>query len=215
MRFSGVVYFIAVGASLAGCSDSTPISQNFATKGLIPPAAICAVNPERFGEAAHISDIDLGNGCFVHNAYEVQSLVGVRFNVKAKMNCNVANEAAQWLEQVVQPAAQNAFGEKVVGIDVPSSFSCRPRNNQRGAKLSEHGMGNAIDISNFTLESGRRVSVLHDWDGDGDSKHFLRQVRAEACGPFKTVLGPGSDVHHKDHLHLDLQQHRSGGTYCK
>jgi hypothetical protein len=200
---------------VAGCSDDTPMRKDFNTKGLIAPAGLCAANPERFGEAQKINDIDLGNGCFVHNAYEVRSLVGVSFNQKAKMNCGVANEAARWLEAAVQPAADNAFGEKVVGIHVPSAFACRPRNNQRGAKLSEHGMGNALDVSVFVLESGRKVSVLHDWNGDSDSRRFLRQVRASACGPFKTVLGPGSDPHHDDHLHMDLQRHRSGGTYCK
>jgi hypothetical protein len=131
------------------------------------------------------------------------------------MNCAVANGAAHWLESTVQPAAEDAFGERVVKIKVPSSFACRPRNNQRGAKLSEHGMGNAIDVSHFILASGREVSVLNDWGGDSDARGFLRRVRSEACGPFKTVLGPGSDVHHKDHLHMDLQQHRNGGSYCK
>jgi hypothetical protein len=103
----------------------------------------------------------------------------------------------------------------VVGIDVPSAFACRPRNNARGAKLSEHGMGNAIDISVFHLASGRKVSVLQDWGGPNDSSAFLKNIRREACGPFKTVLGPGSDSHHRDHMHFDLQVHRSGGSYCR
>jgi hypothetical protein len=210
-----VVVLAVLSALLVGCSDDTPIRKDFNTKGLVAPSGACAANPERFGQAQRIDDIDLGNGCFVHNAYEVKSLVGVSFNQPAKMNCAVANEAARWLESSVQPAADDAFGEKVVGIQVPSAFSCRPRNNQRGAKLSEHGMGNALDVSVFVLESGRKVSVLNDWNGNSDSRQFLRRVRSEACGPFKTVLGPGSDAHHRDHLHVDLQQHRSGGTYCK
>ncbi len=208
-------FLAAVCVALVGCSDDTPIQNNFETKGLIAPSTACAANPERFGRAERIDDIDLGNGCFVHNAYEVSSLVGVSLNTKAKMNCGVANEAAHWLETVAQPASASVFGEKIVAIEVPSAFACRPRNNVNGAKLSEHGMGNALDISSFTLQSGRKVSVLHDWNGDGDSRQFLRQIRAEACGPFKTVLGPGSDSHHRDHFHLDLQRHRSGGTYCK
>ena len=95
-----------------------------------------------------------------------------------------------------------------------ASYACRGRNNARGAKMSEHGFGNAIDISAFTLESGRKVSVLADWNGDRDAKKFLRQVRGEACGEFATVLGPGSDAHHRDHIHLDLQNRRSGNAYC-
>jgi len=40
-----------------------------------------------------------------------------------------------------------------VSVDVAASFACRPRNNSSGARMSEHGFGNAIDFSAFTLES--------------------------------------------------------------
>ena len=200
---------------LSGCSDDKSSVANFETKGLVPPANYCPGDPRRFAEAEKISDIDEGNGCFVHNAYQVSSVMGVAFNKPETMNCGVVTTFASWLNQSVQPAAQDAFGEPVVSVVVPSAYACRPRNNVRGAKLSEHGMGNAIDVSTFVLESGRRVAVLNDWNGANDSQRFLRQIRSEACGPFHTVLGPGSDAHHKDHLHLDLQQQRGGGAYCR
>lgn len=205
---------VAVAALLSGCSDDKP-RKVFETQGLVPPAAFCAADPRRFADAAKISDIDEGNGCFVHNAYRVASVSRVSFNQSAVMNCNMVTTAAAWMENSVQPAAEDAFGQRVVAVDVPSSYACRPRNNVRGAKLSEHGMGNAIDISAFVLEDGTRVSVKQGWFGARAEKAFLRQVRGEACGPFKTVLGPGSDSHHNDHLHMDLQRHRSGGSYCR
>jgi hypothetical protein len=206
---------IGVVLLLAACSSSEKSNRkSYNTNGLVPPSAFCAANPARFGDARKISDIDKGNGCFVHNAYQVSSLSGVRFNQPATFNCGIANVTAQWLENSVQPAAEDAFGERVVKIDVPSSYACRPRNNKFGAKLSEHGMGNAIDISAFTLESGRRVEVEQGWFSYRE-KSFLQQVRADACGPFKTVLGPGSDRYHDDHFHFDLQRHRSGGAYCR
>ncbi len=214
LRLKSVLLLCAAVLALAACSDDTPIKR-FETKGLLPPASSCATDPSRLGDTEKISDIDMGNGCFVHNAYRVRSLAGVSFSQAATTNCGVANTTAHWLDKVVQPAAQDAFGERVVGIDMAAAFSCRPRNNKRGGKLSEHGMGNAIDISGFTLESGRKVIVEQGWFGGRDAKVFLRQVRAEACGPFKTVLGPGSDSHHKDHIHLDLQQRRRGGNYCR
>jgi hypothetical protein len=216
LRCVPVVSALAAVLVLSACSDDAPLRQkNFQTKGLVPPAGFCAADPARFGQAERVSDVDLGNGCFVHNAYRVQGLVGVSFNQPLTFNCGVANTAAHWLSSVVQPAAQDAFGERVVKIDVPAGFACRPRNNVRGAKLSEHGMGNAIDVAAFTLASGRKVTVEQGWFADGNSKAFLREVRTGACGPFKTVLGPGSDSHHKDHFHLDLQRHRSGGAYCR
>ena len=213
LRFR-VVLLVTIG--LAGCSDDASVSsKKFETKWLVPPAALCAADPSRFGNAQRVADVDLGNGCFVHNAYRVQGIAGVAFSQPVTFNCGVANTTAHWLNHVVQPAAEDVFGERVVSMDVPAGFACRPRNNLRGAKLSEHGMGNAIDVSAFTLASGRKVTVKQGWFGSGDDKSFLRDVRSGACGTFKTVLGPGSDSHHDDHLHLDLQQHRRGGAYCR
>jgi hypothetical protein len=214
LRLRFCVSMACVVFALAGCSDDTPIKR-FETKGLIPPSNRCDSSPARRGDAERISDIDMGNGCFVHNAYKVRSLSGVNFSQSATINCGVANTAADWLDNVVQPAADDAFGERVVGVDIAAGFSCRPRNNRRGAKLSEHGMGNALDISAFTLESGRKIEVKQGWFAGSGSKSFLKRVRAEACGPFKTVLGPGADAAHKDHIHLDLQSRRSGSAYCR
>ena len=87
-------------------------------------------------------------------------------------------------------------------------------NSQRGAKLSEHGQGDAIDIAGFTLANGREVVVARDYYGNAQDQRFLRTIRAQACGPFHTVLGPGSDPFHRDHIHLDRQHERSGGAYC-
>jgi hypothetical protein len=100
----------------------------------------------------------------------------------------------------------------VVAVDVAASYSCRPRNNRGGARMSEHGYGNAIDIAAFTLEDGRKVTVEQGfWESRRDAR-FLQKVRDDACRDFNTVLGPGSDRHHDDHIHLDLQNR--GSKYC-
>jgi hypothetical protein len=214
LRFLDMFALAGLAIALVACSDNSPIKK-FETKGLVPPSSFCAADPSRFGDAERVSDIDMGNGCFVHQAYKVRSLTGVQFSQPVTFSCGVANTTAQWLDNTVQPAAEDAFGEKVVAIDVLAGFSCRPRNNRRGAKLSEHGMGNAIDVGAFTLESGKKVTVEQGWFASGSTKSFLKRVRAEACGPFRTVLGPGSDAQHKNHFHLDLQQRRSGSAYCR
>jgi hypothetical protein len=205
---------LAVVSAVAACSGSNS-PKYFETRGLRAPESACPINPRSLGQMQPASDIDEGNGCMVHNRYEVQSLAGVQFSQRATMNCGLTGPLNDWLGNTVQNSAQDAFGERVVGIDVAASYSCRPRNNRRGAKMSEHGYGNAIDVAAFTLESGRKVSVLHDYYGSPDSQSFLRQVRSEACGEFMTVLGPGSDAHHRDHIHLDLQNRRSGNAYCR
>ncbi len=210
---NSMAIFAVVGV-LAACSDSSS-TKYFETKGLRAPVSACQIDPHSLGQVSRAEDIDESNGCQVHNRYEVQSLAGVQFSQTATMNCSLTGPLSDWLGNTVQNSAQDSFGERVVGIDVAASYSCRPRNNVRGAKMSEHGYGNAIDISAFTLESGRKVSVLNDYYGNSDSKRFFKQVRGEACGEFSTVLGPGSDAHHRDHIHLDLQNRRSGNSFCR
>ena len=165
--------------------------------------------------AERVRAIDEGNGCEVPNPWRVYALADVNFSQPATLNCGMADPLNDWLQNVVQPAAQRRFSESVVSVDIAASYSCRPRNNQSGAKMSEHGYGNAIDIAAFTLESGRKITVLDGWRGRSDERSFLRLVREQACGDFMTVLGPGSDRHHRDHIHLDLQNRRSGQHYCQ
>jgi len=209
-----------VAAILTGCGSSktsktTHKKASFSTQGLRAPEGLCEVKPSRIGVASKIRNINEGNGCGVSNAWAVQSLGSVRFDETATMNCGMADPLRNWLEGVVQPTAQRTFGESVVSIDVAASYACRPRNNQRGAKMSEHGYGNAIDIAGFTLESGRKITVLEGWRGSRDERRFLHTVHGEACGQFHTVLGPEANRAHRDHLHLDLQNRASGSVYCR
>jgi hypothetical protein len=206
---------IAVAAAvLAACSGSAE-KKYFETEGLRAPEGSCPVKPSRMGLADKISDINEHNGCKVRNAWEIRSLGEVAFSQPATLNCGMASPLNDWLEHTVQPAARRSFGEDVVAVDVAASYSCRPRNNHRGAKMSEHGYGNAIDIAAFTLESGRKVTVLDGWYGPGDERRFLNRVHDAACGEFHTVLGPKADRNHRNHIHLDLQNRRSGSHYCR
>ncbi len=213
--FRKLITIAAVAALLAGCGSSSTRKTSFDTHGLRAPEGSCEVKPSRIGLAEKIRNIDEGNGCEIPNAWRVEQLGSISFSQAATMNCGLADPLKNWLDEQVQPAAQRTFGESVVSVDVAASYSCRARNNQNGAKMSEHGFGNAIDIAAFTLESGRKVTVLAGWRGGRDEQRFLREVHDDACGDFRTVLGPDADRHHRDHLHLDLQNRRSGSTYCR
>lgn len=211
-----LVVVIAAAAVLAACGSSkTQKGPYFSTKGVRPPEGSCQVKPSRLGLAEKIRNINEHNGCEVPNAWRVQSLGSIQFSEPAILNCGMADPLYTWLEDVVQPTAQRSFGESVVSVDVAASYACRPRNNQRGAKMSEHGFGNAIDIAAFTLESGRKVTVEQGWWGSSDERRFLHTVHDRACGEFHTVLGPDSGRAHRDHLHLDLQNRESGSSYCR
>ena len=100
-----------------------------------------------------------------------------------------------------------AFGRgQVVQFRVAASYACRGRNNVKGARVSEHGRGNAIDIAALVFKDGSVKTVLTDYQS-------LKQVHRAACGIFGTTLGPGSDGYHENHIHLDVARYRSG-TYC-
>ena len=51
-------------------------------------------------------------------------------------------------------------------------------------------------------------------DGTAEAA-FQRALNALACLYFTTVLSPGSDAAHQDHLHLDVIKRRSGFRYCR
>jgi hypothetical protein len=106
------------------------------------------------------------------------------------------------------------FGQPVAEIRQISAYSCRGMNGQRGAQISEHAFGNALDIAAFTLADGRRVTVKDGWRGMPEEQGFLRDVHASACRHFSTVLAPGSNAFHYDHIHVDLMRRASGRQIC-
>lgn len=150
-------------------------------------------------------------GCALPYPLFVRSFGKVTLEPAALMNCAMAEASARFARDVIQPAAQRSFGEDLVSIAQASGYVCRPRHGTR--KLSEHAFGNALDIASLALSKGTLIEVK----AGGDEKHvdFLDDLRKAACGPFKTVLGPGSDADHATHLHVDLAPRRNGGTYCK
>ena len=131
----------------------------------------------------------------------------------AIVRCPMVNSVDDWVRGSIVPAAIQHLGSPVVELNVIASYSCRPRNNVDGAKLSEHGMANAIDVAAFLLADGRKITVKRGWRGNFDEQAFLRAVRAGACQRFATVLSPDADSHHQDHFHVDLARHNSSGTY--
>lgn len=185
-------------------------------------AEIACLNSGMVRESAFVettrSSLGGPSPCGATHPFKVSAALGghVGLRPSATLQCGMIPAVDRWLAEVVQPAAHRHFGTGVADLSVMSSYACRPRNNVLGAKLSEHGRANAIDIGGFRLADGRKVLVLSGWNGAYDEQAFLREVRAGACGIFKTVLGPGSDRYHANHFHLDLARHnRRGSSYCK
>lgn len=159
--------------------------------------------------AEKIGTVSGPGACGIRDAYLVQSAAGVRLTQPAQLNLRTAEVLNAWLAREAIPIIGNRGGG-LVAIQVAAHYACRTRNNRPGAKLSEHGKGNAIDISAFILADGTRLTVLNDWNGS--NARVMRRLHASACGPFGTVLGPNSDRFHQDHFHFDTA---NNGPYCR
>lgn len=131
----------------------------------------------------------------------------------AILRCPMVTSVDDWVRHTITPASVRYLGSPVVELRVISSYSCRTRNGITGAKLSEHGLANALDVSAFLLADGRKVTVKRGWRGTSSEQAFLRAVRAGACERFATVLSPDADRYHHDHFHVDLARHNRRGTY--
>ena len=163
-----------------------------------------------------IPAIDDGRGCGIAAPILVRTLApGVALTPPATINCRLAERLARWLSEGVQPAARRLLGgAQVVAVRQVSSYSCRTRNSRRGARLSEHAKGNALDIDRLIFASGAIMEVSLA-PGGRAATAFQSAIRAAACRFFMTVLGPGSDAAHATHFHFDLARRRSGRVYCR
>lgn len=143
-------------------------------------------------------------GCGQEAPVAVEQVLGVRLNPPATLDCTTAEALKTWVKKGLQPAFAPA---KVIELRIFGSYVCRGRNNQRGARISEHGRAKAVDIGGFVLDSGRLLTVLEDYSRP------IRKAQSAACGIFGTTLGPGSDGYHENHLHFDTAAYRNG-PYC-
>ena len=144
-------------------------------------------------------------GCGVDDPVRVTSVDGIRLSQPATIDCTTATALKTWVQDAMRPAFGN---REVVELRIAAHYICRPRNNVKGNKVSEHGRGKAIDISGFVFSDGKSWSIL------GDYNKQIRKAHKDACGIFGTTLGPGSDGYHEDHLHFDTAGYRSG-PYCR
>lgn len=164
--------------------------------------AVCGVPTIKGEEIAPIQSKVAG--CGVPEAVRVTSVAGVRLSQAATVDCSIATALNTWVQDVAQPAFDGRLSE----LQIAAHYICRSRNNVKGAKISEHGKGRAVDISAFILSDGKVLTVSDNFN------RTLRKIYKAGCGIFKTTLGPGSDGYHEDHFHFDTSA-RSGGAYCR
>lgn len=207
--------FILIAALLTGCAVFRGGEQRAAWRGDAERACMRSGIVQMSAYVQKAGRVNGPGACGIDMPLKVGAAqkAGTHIRPAATINCPMTAATDLWAEQVVQPAALMWFGSPVVSMRNVASYGCRTRNHRRGARLSEHAFGNALDISAFTLANGRTVTVLDGWRGAPDEQGFLREVHIGACARFATVLGPGSDGAHEDHFHFDLARHNANGTY--
>lgn len=128
----------------------------------------------------------------------------------AVLRCTIAEALAHFVREDMAPAT-GELEAPLASIINYDSYDCRGRNRVAGAKISEHGKGNAIDIRGIRLSNGAVVELTSPIV----AKDFRERVRVAACRRFSTVLGPGSDGYHESHIHLDLAERSRGHKMCQ
>jgi len=195
-------------------SSSGALSQSEITK----PAELSACRQaltDSIAIAPSIPPIRGPGGCGGEDLVRLEAIVlspTQRVTVKpaAILRCTMAAAVADWVRTDIAPLAVS-LGTTVSELDNFNSFECRGRNRVKGAKLSEHGLANALDVRGLKFTDGKTLSLTDR----AVPRETREKVLASVCARFTTVLGPGSDWYHEDHIHLDLAQRRNNFKLCQ
>jgi hypothetical protein len=150
-------------------------------------------------------------GCELSGAIKLASVStpfgDVSLSSKPIMLCSFGRQFSGWVRDIAAPLTLGYTGQRLAEVETGSAFACRSRYDKPGLIPSEHAKGDAIDIVSFVLADNRRVLVKQQ---NSDLIHALRMT---ACGYFTTVLGPGADAAHAEHLHFDSGMHGATPNY--
>lgn len=200
-------------AKQAPAETEKPVEQ--AAPAPPPPSACRLALTEEIAIAPSIPDIHGPGGCGGEDLVRLEAVVlpdkrRVPVKPPAILRCPMASAVADWVRSDMAPLAAS-LGSAISDLDNFDSFECRGRNRVAGAILSEHGRANALDIRALKLANGQSISLT--------DRSVLRDVRERVlhsmCARFTTVLGPGSDWYHEDHIHLDLMERRNNYKICQ
>jgi hypothetical protein len=179
------------------------------------PSACRLALTEEIAIAPSVPDIKGPGGCGGEDLVRLEAVVlldkrKVAVKPAAILRCKMATAIADWIRSDIVPIAAR-LGSQLSDLDNFDSYECRGRNRVAGAQLSEHGRANALDVRAFKLTNGKSIYLT--------DRTVAREVRESvlhsACARFSTVLGPGSDWYHEDHIHLDVSERRSNYRICQ
>jgi hypothetical protein len=202
----------AVGKQAPAATDRA-VEQ--AAPALPQPSACRLALSDAIAIAPSIPDIHGAGGCGGEDLVRLEAVVLpdkrlVSVTPAAILRCAMASAVADWVRTDIATLAVS-LGSVISDLDNFDSFECRGRNRVAGARLSEHGRANALDVRALKLADGRSISLT-----DRTVSRELREsVLHSVCARFSTVLGPGSDWYHEDHIHLDLAERHNSYKICQ
>lgn len=170
---------------------------------------------EEIAVAPSIPDVHGPGACGGEDLVRLEAIVlpdkrKVAVKPAAILRCTMASAIADWVRTDMVPLAAS-LGSTITDLDNFDSFECRGRNRVVGAMLSEHGKANALDVRSLKLANGQSIGLTDRTL----SRDVRERVLHSVCSRFSTVLGPGSDWYHEDHIHLDLAQRRNDYRICQ
>ncbi len=202
-------------AKPAPAATDKPAEQATSPPAPPPPSACRLALTDAIAIAPSIPDIKGPGECGGEDLVRLEAVVlpdKRRVSVKpaAILRCAMASEIADWIRIDMAPLA-TSLGSVVSDLNNLDSFECRGRNGIAGAKMSEHGRANALDVHDLKLANGQSISFT-----DRTVPRDVREsVLHSMCARFTTVLGPGSDGYHEEHIHLDLMERHNNYKICQ
>ena len=193
--------------------NATPTESTQAAAALLDAEA-CEKELRQRGVTFSVKPSISEEQCGVLRPVAIEKLSsGVSVAPDTLLLCRTALALDIWVTESAAKAVEDELaGEKLSGLAHASTYVCRDRASE--TQISEHSRGSAIDIAAFEFASGKRIEAAAQAP-DSPEDRFLAAVRRAACGPFKTVLGPGTDADHATHFHLDIAARSNNSTYCR
>ena len=198
----------------AQTSTPEPAPEGVAEEAATPSACRLRLTAE-LAVAPSLPALTGPGECSVEDAVRLEAVwladkTRVAVTPPAIVRCTFAEAIVHWVREDVASAVRS-LGSALKSIDNYAAYECRGRNRIVGAKLSEHGRANAIDIRSLKFANGTVVELTDP----RVAKDFRERLRKNACARFTTVLGPGSDGYHEDHVHVDLAERAGGHRMCQ
>jgi hypothetical protein len=221
LRYCGIIALLFAASEIA-VAQTVPLPPSRPALPDAPPATAAEPPPPSacfqrltpaLAVASALPGINGAGGCGAEDVVRLEAIVladktRVALSPPAVVRCNLAEALAHWVREDVAPTVRRLGS--LQSIDNYASYECRGRNRVAGARLSEHGKANALDMRSFKLANGKLIA-LTSVEVD---KELRESLKRSSCARFTTVLGPGSDGYHEDHVHVDLAQRRSGYRIC-